>query len=402
MKKIIVKTVKLWSLLAVMLTAATLYAEMPKPTISGFIDTTYNYSFNKPQSRIVNGRSFDRKTDAFLLNAFQLNISGNAEEGIGYYGELAFGTDPSIYKGAGTGNDNATGGTLGTQSTTLYNVEVQEAYLTYKCPMSGIQLKAGKFVTFEGIEVIESKDNFTISRGALFGLAEPYTHVGAVAGYAFPSILDVWVGAVNGWDLHTDNNYSKTFVSKIGLNFGEKFFGSFAFYRGQETNANAAPSNTNQRTSIDSTWFIKPISKLTLALQANAGQEEGTNVNDKNFDGLVDGGTGHWYGAGIQPKYDVTDKFFIGARYEWFSDLNGARTNYIGAAIYDGGIFQNITIAPGYNLTENLMARVEYRYDWASHGQAFENRNGFVAYNGVLSPTESTEKSVAAELIYKF
>src|SRR3989338_8319925 len=227
MKKTIVKTAKLWAFIAAMLSTTAIYAEMPKPTISGFIDTTYNYDFNKPVGRVTTNRSFDRRTDSFLLN--------------------------------------------------------------------GIQLKAGKFVTLQGIEVIESKDNFTISRVIVFGLLEPFTHVGGLVGYQFPQIIDLWVGAVNGWDLHVDNNTGKTLLAKMGINFGEKAFGAVSLSYGSEQ------ANTNNtRTSFDTTWFLKPMDKTTIGLQFNAGQEKNTAVIDANLDGVEDNPvtsrpTAHWY-----------------------------------------------------------------------------------------------------------
>lgn len=344
------------------------------PKLSGFLDTTYNYDLNRPASRTTTGRSFDRKTDTFLLNAAQLNIEGS-KDGIGYYAELAYGTDPSQYKASGTNSPNEPGMT--TPSNVAYNFELQEAFLTYKCPMTGIQLKAGKFVTFEGIEVIESKDDFTITRGYLFGLAEPFTHVGAVAGYTFPKVVDFWVGVINGWDLHTDNNYGKTFVSKLGLNFGDNFNGSISFYRGAEK-----PGNTNDaRTSVDTTWFVKPVPMLTIGLQANAGEEEHTSVALDRA-----GAAGHWYGFGLQPKADFNKTFSLGSRFEWFSDLDGSRTTVPQVA-------KTFSLAPMINLTDALQFRVEYRYDWST-------RLVFETSDGVFSKGETS--SLSTEFIYKF
>src|SRR5581483_11824391 len=139
-------------------------------------------------------RSFDTRTNTFLLNNAQLNIEGS-KDGIGYFTSLSYGTDASVFKSAGAGNDTSLKQSGGAGAP---NFELQEAYLTYKCPITSLQFKAGKFVTYEGIEVIAAKDDYTISRGLLFGLAEPYTHTGAEVGYAFPKYIDFWVGAVNG------------------------------------------------------------------------------------------------------------------------------------------------------------------------------------------------------------
>ena len=373
-----------------MAASATVRAEAPK--ISGFIDTTYGYNLNKPSTRTNGFRSFDNRTDTFLLNNAQLNIEGG-KDGIGYYAELAYGTDASVFKSAGAGTDTSLTQTGGAGAP---NFELQEAFLTYKCPITSLQFKAGKFATYQGIEVIESKDDFTISRGLLFGLAEPFTHTGAMVGYALPKYIDFWVGAVNGWDMYTDNNTGKTIVSKLGINLGDKVNGNVSILYGPEQGP--SPANTaavtagapavvgiantnNQRTSIDTTWFLSPIKMLTIGLQANAGQEDKAS--------LKNGGVAHWYGVGIQPKINVTDKFFVGGRYEWFSDLDGART-----LVPAGTILQNITIAPGVNLTEDLMARVEYRYDWSSANSLF------VTSDGVAS--QSHQSTIGAELVYKF
>ncbi len=362
----------LWSLAAISgIMLGTSYADAPK--ISGFIDTTYNYDFNKPMSRVTALRSFDRRTDSFLLNAAQVNIEGS-KEGIGYYAELAFGTDASVYKSGGTGAD---AGLPAAPSTVAYNFELQEAFLTYKCPKTSIQLKAGKFVTFEGIEVIESKDNFTITRGQLFGLAEAYTHVGALAGYAFPKYADLWVGVVNGWDLHADNNTGKTFLAKLGLSLSDQVSGLVTMSQGAEKN-----NNTNDaRTSFDTTWFIKPVSMFTLAVQFNAGQEDKTSIHPDRL-----GALGHWYGFGLQPKVDFNKDFFVGGRVEWFSDLDGARTG-------TSQIVKNFTLAPGVNLSESLLFRVEYRYDWST-ATAWENSAGAF--------TNTKTSTVSSEFIYKF
>jgi len=371
----------LGSLVSIVLIGSAIKAQADAPRISGFIDTTYNYDFNRPASRLTALRSFDRRTDSFLMNNAQVQIDGS-KDGVGYLAKLAYGTDASIFKSGGTGADGGLTGIPGAPSTIAYNFEIAEAYLTYKCSITGLQLKAGKFVTFQGIEVIESKDNFTITRGHLFGLAEPYTHVGGLIGYTFPKVVDLWVGVVNGWDLHTDNNYGKTILAKLGLSISDSVSGLVSISRGAEK-----LNNTNDaRTSVDTTWFIKPVSNLTVALQANAGEEEKLSIADRNADGIADGGAAHWYGFGIQPKYDFNSKFSVGGRYEWFSDLDGARTGTT-------QVVNNVSLAPTINLTESLMFRVEYRYDWST-------RLSYEISNGAFSKGETS--SVSTEFIYKF
>jgi hypothetical protein len=281
------------------LMAASAGARAEAPKISGFIDTTYNYNLNKPNTRTNQFRSLDGRTDVFLLNNAQVNIEGG-KDGVGYYAELMYGTDGSVVKSAGLGTDTTLtpGGGAGNP-----NFELQEAFLTYKCPITSLQLKFGKFATPQGLEVIESKDNVSISRGFLFGLAEAYTHTGALIGYTFPKYIDFWVGAVNGWDLYTDNNTGKSLLAKVGINPCDKISGSVSIIHGPEQ----ASNTNNARTNIDTTWVFKPCPKSSVGLQFLAGQE------DNAVGATAGAGKAHWYGATVQPKYDITDKFNIGA-----------------------------------------------------------------------------------------
>src|SRR2546430_1796437 len=69
-------------------------------------------------------------------------------------------------------------------------VDLQEAYVSYKVPLgSGLTLKAGKFVTLLGYEVIESPNNLNFSRSLLFSFAIPITHTGGLLSYSFPDLF---------------------------------------------------------------------------------------------------------------------------------------------------------------------------------------------------------------------
>ncbi|MDO8580004.1 MAG: outer membrane beta-barrel protein, partial [Candidatus Omnitrophota bacterium] len=150
---------------------------MKMPKISGYIDTTYNYNFNKPASQTtklgtpgtstagINLSSYVTKANDITFNTAHLAFNGSLKDGIGYTIELDAGSDANVNtptSGAGAADD----------------FDLQEAYLTSPLFETGINLKVGKFVTLEGIEVIESPLNPNISRGHLFGMAEPFTHVG--------------------------------------------------------------------------------------------------------------------------------------------------------------------------------------------------------------------------------
>ena len=312
------------------------------PAISGYVDTQYGYNFNKPITGFTNLRSYDSQ-DNNIANTAHLSLTGALDGGASYVIDLDAGHDVATSVG-------------GTSSA----VALQEAYLTWVSEATKIGIKAGKFVTYEGIEVIETNANPTISRGYLFGLAEPFTHVGGVVTYTAGK-LDFAAGVVNGWDQANDNNKGKTLVGKVGLNLGDTAMVTLSGYHGPEQSAVISSTtslpidqrNGANRDSIDLTLMTKLIPKVDLWLQGNIGTEK--QAIDTNGDGTLDRAS--WSGFAVEPLVHVSDKFTVGARGEYFYDKNGARTGVANNAV------SNFTITPGYMLTKNVQVRAEYRYD---------------------------------------
>ncbi len=369
-------------------TGSSPITSLPKPKLDGFLDTTYILNLNGPPSRQTHTHSFDRKNDALLINALQLNVDGAAEVGLGYHGEIAFGTDPSFYKARGTNNPTEAG--LPTApSNVAYNFEVQEVYLTHKWSQQPIGLIFGKFEKLTGIERIESWKNANITRGIIFGNALPFTHIGVFADYQVNPIINFGLGLFNGWNMNTDNNSGKTFATKIGIGLSETNYGALTLYAGPEKNGNSGDT----RMTLDTTWFLKPREETTVQLELLYGQERNSSIADANSDGVADGGDAKWYALSIQPVQWLSDQWSIGARYEWFYDKDGARlvTPYFAAV--NGVTVQAITLTPTYKINEWLLVRGEFGYEWAS-------RNGYVSDTGAVD--KSSLPQLGAELIFKF
>jgi len=324
----------------ILLTGVKSYAD--GPAISGYVDTTYNYSFNNPSNGQTALRSYDAKANNFALNSAHLEFMGTLED-VTYNVQLDAGTDASV--------NNGTSGTANVDY-----VDIQEAYLAYTHPGTKLGYKVGKFATFMGIEVIEAKDNPTISRGYLFGLAEPYTHTGGVATYQAGK-FDIALGAVNGFDLISDNNDQKTFIGKITGNFGDSLILTLSGASGPEQadtitgNTETFNGDANKRNTLDLTGVTKILPKVALWFQALYGDEEN----------VATAGGSHslstWSGFGIQPVVTLSEKWSIGGRYEYMDDANGAKTGADNSAIY------NVSITPTYKVSSNSLVRAEYRYD---------------------------------------
>src|SRR3989338_8624615 len=161
--------------------------------ISGFVGTSYTWNFNAPQTHPNTLRVFDTRANSFMLNNMQLVLHKGVTEDsrIGFKTSLNFGTDSEVVGGVTTG--------LGTGDDEL---DLQQAYVEYLAPIgNGLDLKIGKFATLHGAEVIESKDNWNLSRSFLFGFAIPFTHTGVRANYAWNDWLNTTAGVNNGVDV---------------------------------------------------------------------------------------------------------------------------------------------------------------------------------------------------------
>jgi len=314
--------------------AATPPAAAPAPktplTITGYIDTTYNYNVNRPSTRTNGLFSYNAKHNNLTLNAAHLSLSGEPEEGLSYTVDIDAGADAVL----NTSNLNAA-------TAPAYTVDVQEAYATYKRGKWGI--RAGKFATFNGIELIESPLDPTVSRGYLYGLAEPVTHTGAEVFVQANDMIDVHVGVVNGWDVVLDNNRAKTGLFKVGIVPNDKTSITISGFVGAE-----GTRTDKLRETVDVTALVK-LAPVDLNLQANFGREDAASAKTPGDDAS-------WFGAGIQPVLHLSDTTSIAGRVEFFKDSDGARTGV------EQQLF-NVSLAPAYALSPHFMVRAEARLD---------------------------------------
>jgi hypothetical protein len=323
------------------------------PKISGFVDATYNYNTRDPMSGLSAYHVYDSQHGTVLLNAAHLALTGTgAEDAIAYAIELDIGSDAAI----NSGDDD---------------VDLQEAYVAYTSKM-GLGLKAGKFVTFSGIEVIESISNPTISRGFLYGLAEPFTHAGVLLTYKLTAELDAAIGVVNGWDVVRDNNDGKTLAAKVGYTT-DRYLAILSGYAGPEQPADGELDPDNVRTMGDLTGMVK-IGPVDLWAQVNAGAEEGAST-------VMEGETARWVGAGLQPVWHVLERLALGARAEVFSDRQGARTG-TPQTLY------NLSLAPAFTVVSGFVVRGELRLD-RSNKRVFEDSDATGHQDQVVALTEA-------------
>ncbi len=333
----------------------TLPSALSGVAISGYVDATYDYNFNSPDTRTNVGRVFDRHSNSFNLNAAEVDLQKpvSADSRVGFRTDLFFGNDAEVIGSTGLG-------------LTTDEFDLEQAYVEILVPTSNaipglndIDLKAGKFVTLLGAEVIESKDNWNASRGLLFGFAIPFTHTGALATYTFNNGWDIAGGVVNGWDVVDDTNNDKTAIAHFGFNNialgGDS---SLTVSLNGVTGAEAAGDDHSKRTVGDIVAIYKtPWKPLTLMYNFDYGQEENLLVDPRSsLSTLVDSAT--WFGHAGYARIDLNDQWSISGRGEYFNDDNGVRVVSGTPATY-----WELTGTLEYRPWKNLITRLEVRYD---------------------------------------
>ena len=326
--------------------AAPAAPTFPATTIGGYVEGAYHRMLGSAHiGQPVATRAYD-SSNGFLLHAAHLAIKHQLNENV--YGVIEFdaGADARYNQGFNPGN------TAGGNSSSSPLFDVQEAYGV--ATGSGFTFTAGKFATYEGIELIEGPTDPTITRGFLYWLAEPVTHVGAKLHYTAGPV-DVGVGVVNGWDTNNalfntgDNNNKKTFIWRVGVTPSPMFFAGISGTYGVEQ-----ADDSDARLSVDLTGAIIPTDYLTINFQGNVGSEKNVALSSDPTK------TSSWYGFGLQPVLK-SGAMSLGGRFEVFKDKNGSRTG-----IANDPTLINLTITPGYTIASAFTVRGELRYDHAS------------------------------------
>jgi hypothetical protein len=396
-------------------------------TLSGYVDTSYTYQFagageygpggtnpgTGPANTHAALRQFDTSNNTFNVNAVKIALEkalpDKNEWAAGFRIDTIYGSDAKYLA------DTALNGTGGNTS----GLALEQALVKFRIPIgNGLDIYAGKFVTFLGYEVIESPANLNFSRGLLFTNLIPLTHTGVYADYKFNSIVEAKLGIVDGWNNGTSSSAGNGVGagSGVGAAFGTSDSSSFGKAITGQLIINAPGGNANITQSfiyspqgepgvvgqdngsvvvydIWGNWnptFVKD-NALLLGFNLDFGYDSasgqpgggagaaagnnsiglpiaaGTDLNDSNT----------WWGAALYAQYKFTKVFSLAGRLEYIhsdaalfpkfggSSQAGYSTNAAGTAIVETPSQDDYsaTLTASFNMWDNLLTRVEYRLD---------------------------------------
>jgi hypothetical protein len=365
----------LLSVTAVLVAALAGNVRAEGPTVSGFVDVGYNYNLNKQQTNVLRG--FDETANSITLQNAEIDVAGETEGGVGYGVDVMYGYDAIKTQSGGFITDGD-----GDGSVDQPQVDIQQAFINFACPLTQGTITLGKFATMHGAEVIEAKDNMNASRGFLFNYAIPFTHTGVKYDKGFADgKFSTTLAVTNGWDNLQDNNKGKTIHAGVGVTPNDLVSLVVSGAYGPEQTSTTPPTPSiekNGRSLVDAILTVTPTDKLTLLANYDWGVEEGLNV--------VGAPTASWQGLAAFAKYAFTDMFSAAYRWETFDDNGGSRTG-------TEQVLNSNTLTL-QAVKDSVTYRLEYRADKST-------QMVFTSDEGVAGSRKS-QSTIGAQVVYAF
>ncbi|HEY7034372.1 MAG TPA: outer membrane beta-barrel protein, partial [Thermomicrobiales bacterium] len=222
---------------------------------------------------------------------------------------------------------------------------------------NGLNIRAGKFVTLLGQEVINPTGNLFYSHSYLFNFAIPFTHMGAYGTYAINDAFTVDFGFSRGWEQGFEDNNGDAIdiFGRVSWNINEKS-GTKLLVTGIGGPERAGNSD-DYRYVLDVIFTHNLSDQLTLTINGDWGFEQnaGTNGDDAN-----------WYGVASYLSYKVNDMFSLNARGEWFEDADGARGLGVTGSVWEATLGVDIHPLSSNRTWASLRVRPELRYDYSN------------------------------------
>jgi len=357
-------------------------------TISGYVDTAAHWNPGTGTGAAFYGYGA-AKADGFNLNVVELSIGKPLDESewaSGYKVDLWFGPDAN---------------TLTTQSSGFgADLAIKQAYVALRTPVgNGIDWKIGVFDTIIGYESSSSPNNPNYTRSYGYTI-EPTTHTGLLGTYRVCEEFSVSAGIANTFGPQingrahpnpggfggTKAESYKTYMASVALTAPQSWgwaAGSTA-YAGVINGFNGAgslPNGAGNQTS----WYLgatlaTPVTGLKCGASFDYLDSHGTGLTTIGHDA---------YAIGAYASYQATEKLSLHTRGE----LLTLQDRIAPATTSDNSEIWALTGTVQYDLWQNVISRLEFRWDHADEAKYF---------GGSTANSRRNAYMVAANVVYKF
>ena len=325
-----------------------------KFTLSGYVETFYQWNFNEPGNGISNYRGFDTRHNSLTLSNAVLDAGFRAKNLLGRLA-LQFGHTPATYYQQETrlpGGDGA-----GETNEQLWR-HLQRASVGWQAAKT-LLFEAGLFLTNIGVESLAVKDNWNWSRTNAF-VRLPNYHTGVKTTFHASSRLDVIGGIFNGWNTVVDNNDEKSFLIQGQYKIDDKVSTSLAYFGGVEREGGAEEGRA-WRHAVDGYAQADVATWLQLAAEGSGGLER-TRFGS------------HWFaGTAAYVRAKTTDWLYVALRGDrlWeepAAGLGGVSRPFLIPVKHVTSATATLDARP----TKGLSLRLEYRHDRAEEDLFFK------------------------------
>lgn len=329
--------------------------EVPKPTLSlgGYVETYYQYSFNKPPDNNRPGFIYSHnRHNEFNLNLGYVKASYSAERAranlalaAGTYMNANYAAEPGVLK------------------------NIFEANAGFKLgKKSDLWLDAGIFPSHIGFESAVSKDCWTLTRSILADNS-PYYEAGAKLTYNSPNKQWTLAAlALNGWQRiqRVNGNSLMSAGTQVQFRPTGRTTLNYSTFIGTDKpdSARLIRSYHNFYGQFQLSEKIGLILGLDIGLEEKPGNASGSNT---------------WYSPVAILKYALNDHWSMAGRYEYYADKNGV----IVSSSQPGGFkVTGLSLNLDHKPAENILVRLEFRNFSGDQPQFIKNN--------LPSKTEST------------
>jgi len=416
-------------------------------TLSGYVDVSYTEQFGGRGTGFggaqAQGHQFDVNNNNFNVQAVKIALEkalpDKNEWAAGFRIDTIYGADARFL------GDSAFQSLSDGENTSGFALE--QALVKFRIPVgNGLDIYAGKFVTFLGYEVIESPANPNFSRGLLFTNAIPLTHTGVYADYKFNDTVEAKFGVVDGWNnsvsagsqgvggaTDAQNDYpfgGKAITGQVNVTApGKNANICQSFYYAPSGDPGVVGGEDNGPVVVYDIWgnwsptFVKD-SALTLGFNVDLGYNGAsgnpTQTNPAFGSGSPGSGAGGdlgsdqpdsntWWGAALYAQYKLTKVITLAARAEYLHEDSAINPKF-GTSNTDsdqdalGTELQNVdefseTLTVSFAIWDNLLTRAEYRYDHVVSGSTGSPDESGNANNVNLYQDQN---EVSLEAVYSF
>jgi hypothetical protein len=326
--------------------------------ISGYVDVSYEHTFipDKELSPISIPFRTQSKLNGFNLNVVKLSLEKAMDESewaSGYKVDLLFGPDAVAYNPSVNGDQNE-------------SFAIKQAYVALRTPLgNGIDWKFGVFDTIIGYESFDSVNNPNFTRS--WGWAvEPTQHTGLLGTYRINDTISVSAGLantlsaginnrngelVNGNNEQGESYLRKAWMASVSVTAPDSagalagstlYAGAVGGFAGSFDPGPGGDSDVEDQVNY---YAGATIATPVTGLKLGVAFDYVTSIAGADGDDV-------WVG-GIYGSYQATEKMSLHLRGEYGNfESSGGDTD-----------FWELTGTLQYNLWNNVVSRLEMRYD---------------------------------------